>query len=355
MSRNLLLLLGMAAFPPLVSADWNDTSTGIDLNRLPTFPLTKIRSGWLWAGTHITFDGISAWSNPGKREVVLRGTSQKGKAWEAHLHALDEVWKGDLDGNGVDDFVLIASGPYFNGRITPVFSISILLMGDDRLPVPFFTAVYKGEGGIGIKHIVDLDHDGRAELLTSWYDEAASDPLVGVFCSGHWVTQLYRFREFRAEEVQGKIANLTFPFVHNWSYRGTGCAVGSNSNVEVQAPTLHEHGTAMQREVSATIVGRREESIEILPVRGCRSIQAPVVVYDRLTVRMIAIENLWDSAKYDLEEAIRRDGAPVRLSGLEDRQHDGYCSANLIWGDARAKVHRPTGTRRPASAPESRQ
>src|SRR5579883_1596254 len=43
----------------LAPANWNDTSTGIDLNKLPHFPLTKIRSGWLKDGARTKFDGIT--------------------------------------------------------------------------------------------------------------------------------------------------------------------------------------------------------------------------------------------------------------------------------------------------------
>ncbi|QOY85344.1 hypothetical protein [Paludibaculum fermentans] len=326
----LVVMLSFAA----AWGNWNDTSTGIDLNKLPRFPLTRVRSGRLDAGKHIVFDGISASSKRDERAILLRGVSKRGKAWEVHIHALDEVWKGDLDGNGVQDYVLFASGPAFNGRTTPLFSLSILLMDDQGLPVPFFTLVYKGEDGMGIKHLVDLDHDGRAELLTSWYDEAASDPMVSVFCSGHWVTQLYRFRNLRAEEVRGEMAGLTFPFVHNWSYRGTQCAIEPKPYMAVKAPKVYDHGTALGGEVGTEIVGRQEEWIEIRPAAGCQRINSSVVVYDRPNKRVIAIENLWNPAKEHLEDAILRDGVPVRLSGLDDRQHDGHCFVNLLWAES---------------------
>lgn len=333
--------------------NWNDTSTGIDLNKLPRFPLTRVRSGWLDAGKQIVFDGISASSKRDERGILVRGVGKRGKAWEVHIHALDEVWKGDLDGNGVQDYVFFASGPYFNGRTTPVFSLSILLMDDQGLPVPFFTVVYKGEDGMGIKHLVDLDHDGRAELLTSWYDEAVSDPVAGAFGSGHWVTQLHRFRSLRAEEVKGKMADLTFPFIHNWTYGGPPPG-HETTPLPVEAPRIYDHGTALQGEVRTTTLGRGENWINIRPVAGCQQINSSVVVYDRPNKRVIAIENLWNPAKENLEDEVLRDGVPVRLSGLRNQQHDGYCFANLLWAEMPAQVGVPTGTRRPASTPENR-
>jgi hypothetical protein len=61
------------------SGNWNDTSTGIDLNKLSQFPLTKVRSGWLQAGSRIKFDGITAGTNEGDRpNCPLRTPSIRG-------------------------------------------------------------------------------------------------------------------------------------------------------------------------------------------------------------------------------------------------------------------------------------
>jgi hypothetical protein len=235
-----------------VSGNRNDTSTGIDLDKLKQFPLSKIRSGWLRAGERVTFDGMTATAPTATREVILRGAGKSGKHWGAHLSGVDEVWRADLDGNGTQDYVLFGSGPYFNGRTTPVFSLSILLMDNDGIPAPFFTVVYKGENGDGIKHLVDLNHDGHAELLISIYDEAASDARVGPFCSCHWTTQLYRFRNFAGEEVRGAIGGINFPFVHEWTYRGTECTEERHPFLPVQPAPIYEYGSS-QRGVITTI------------------------------------------------------------------------------------------------------
>ena len=175
----------LAVFLPVLFGNWNDTSTGIDLDKLRQFPLVKIRSGGLKDSSRVTFDGISATSgSPADRQVRLRGTSKSGKKWEAHIFDLNEVWRADLDGNGTQDYVFFAGGPNFNGRVTPLFSLSILLIDREGLPVPFFTVVYSGENGEGIKHLVDLNHDGHAELLISTYDENPSDARVGPFLFG---------------------------------------------------------------------------------------------------------------------------------------------------------------------------
>src|SRR5215471_12084003 len=63
-----------------VFGNWNDTSTGIDLDKVRHFPLTKIRSGWLKDGSRVMFDAISATAAKGdEREVQLRGLGSSGK------------------------------------------------------------------------------------------------------------------------------------------------------------------------------------------------------------------------------------------------------------------------------------
>jgi len=320
-----------AAFLGTISANWNDTSTGIDLNKLQPFPLNKIRSGWLKDGERTAFDGIAATAASGEGDVRLKGAGVSGKRWEVHLSSLDEVWRGDLDGNGTQDYVLFAVGPYGNGRTAPSFSLSILLMDRDRMPVPFFTVVYRGENGDGIKHLVDLNHDGHAELLISTYDERVYDPRVEAFCSGHWTNQLYRFRNLSAEEIRGRMGGMSFPFVHDWTYRGTVCPDMEKPYLSVEPAILREHGTSMQGEIVTTI-RQVDHSIGLLtidPVAGCKTIRADVVVYDRPNLRSIAFPNLSSDYSASLATRIQRRGMHVQLRGINNAG-DGDCLANLM-------------------------
>jgi hypothetical protein len=330
-------ILVAAVFLIAVWGNWFDTSTGIDLDKLRQFPLSRIRSGWLRDGSRITFDGITATAaTGGVQEVRLRGVGKSGKRWEVHVSGLDEVWRADLDGNGTQDYVLFGAGPYFNGRITPPLSMSILLMDRDGVPVPFFTVAYHEENGAGIKHLVDLDHDGRAELLISSYDERTSDARVGGFCSGHWITQLYRFKDFGAEEIRGTIGGINFPFVQDWTYRGTQCREEEPPFLSIEPAILDEHGTSSQGEVVTTILKSSDGGrfFEIDPVAGCRAISTELVVYDRPQIREIGFPNLFTTYTADLVDTIRRDGARVKLRGIDKWMGNGDCSVNLTWATA---------------------
>ncbi|MBZ5602993.1 MAG: hypothetical protein LAO79_11860 [Acidobacteriia bacterium] len=252
-------------------ANWNDTATGINFDALPHLRLTKLRSGFLKDGERATFDRITATAASGnQRGVVLRGIGKSGRHWEIHTFNLDEVYRGDLDANGTPDYVFFGGGPYFNGRMTPLFSLSILMMDRDGMPVPFFTVVYTGENGDGIKHILDLNRDGHAQVLISMYDEIPSDPKAQ-FCSGHWTNQVYQFTNLAAQEVRGTIGGIQFPLVHNWSYGAAECGESSQDLNLDRAPEIADHGTG-----SRDSLARR---FEVSTARSifCRSIRYLVV------------------------------------------------------------------------------
>jgi len=285
-------------------------------------------------GSSISFDGIAAHAIlTDERGVRLSGAGRSGRRWQADLCCLNEVWRGDLDGNGVPDYVFFSGGPYGNGRTAPLFSLSILSMDADRMPAPFFTTVYKGENGDGIRHLVDLSNDGRAEILISSYDEGESDDRVGAFCSGHWVNQLYRFNDLGVEEMSGTFSGITFPMIHNWSYRGTECLETPRPFGSLQPPDVRDHGSSAQRE-AATIIRAGPDAVGALgiePVGGCKTIRAAVVVYDRSQVREIAFPNPFGPYSQRLEERIRRDAARVGLRGINHEPTSGECSVNLMW------------------------
>jgi hypothetical protein len=327
------ILLG-GIFLGAVFGNWNDTTTGLDLDKLPHFPLHKIRSGWLKDGSRVTFDAISATAaNREAREVQLRGLGRSGKPWEAHIFGLDEVWRADLDGNGTQDYVFFAGGPYFNGRMTPPFSLSILLMDSEGMPTPFFTVIYHGENGDGVKHLLDLDHNGHAELLISTYDENTSDSRVGPFCSGHWTNQLYQFKDLAAEEVRRTVGGITFPLVHDWSYRNVECAYEGIPSLPVRPPILYEHGTRKEGQAKIRKVDTATGLLTIEPLAGCKAITAKVITYDRPQLREIAFPNLFDAYAAELADRIRRAGAQAQLRGIDRWMGNGNCSVNLMWAN----------------------
>ena len=202
-------------------------------------------------------------------------------------------------------------------------------MDSQGLPVPFFTSLYHGENGKGIKHLVDFSRDGHAELLMSNYDENTSDPRVGPLCSGHWTTQLYGFKNLGTEEIRGVFGGLKFPFVHAWTYRGTECMDEGGAFYKVEPPDLAGKGTI--GEVTTAIRAVKEPGfLEIDPVEGCKQVQAATIVYDRPAIREIAFPAMFSDYNGNLARAISRDRVPSRLRRLDKLGH-GNCAADQIW------------------------
>ncbi len=318
-----------------VVAGWNDSSTGIDLNALPHFPLVKLRSGLFLHGTETTFDQIHATSveSANERAIVLRGSGVYGKRWEVHLSKLDEVWRGDLDGNGTQDYLFVAPGPYSNGRTAPPCSISILLMDRDAMPMPFFTTVYHCENGDSIKHVLDVQHDGHAALLISDYDENASDPLAIPTESGHWTHQLLRFNDLTAEDLRGVFAGIKFPLIHACSNRGKqNTADPESQKFPLQPPVIYDYSTSARRKAITTLrPGSDDLFLKTAPVTGCDTINAGPLVYDNSGTREIAFPSPFGDYRAKIAERIRRAGMSVELRGFSKVAGDGRCFANLVW------------------------
>ncbi len=227
----------------------------------------------------------------------------------------DEVRRGDLDKNGTQDYVIFGPGPYGNGRTAPSFSLTILLMDDDALPVPFFTAIYHRENGLGLKHLVDLDHDGRGELLISTYDELVN---------------------FGADEFRETLGGIRFPFVKNWTYGPAG-----SFHPPVKPPVLFEHGTSMKGELSTRLRGTTDQDLwTIDPVSGCKAIATSTVVFDQESIREISFENPRNAHQSALTEKIRGAGVPVTLRGVDHWMANGNCSVNLLWASSAVPVQR---------------
>ena len=312
------LLLALGA-----SAGIDDTSTGIDLNNLPHPALTKVRAGALKPGELAAFDGIGATTT--QFETVLRGKGKSGRAWTVHLcdTCFEEVWRGDLDGNGTQDYAIVGYGPYGNTRKDAAYSLALLLMDGDGMPAPFFTPLFHGDNGDAVKHLVKLD--GQVRLLVPRYDEVPSNERVGPYCSGHWVTQAYGMTSTTVEEVRGTIGGMRFPFVQNWAYSHPECAnhpIGFSGRAKVLEIRTNDKGA-----VETKLRARDENSLAlpVEPVADCEAIFADAIVYDSKAAREVAFPNLREDAQGRVADKIRAADVPVELRGVHE------CTASLMW------------------------
>jgi hypothetical protein len=313
-------------------ANWNDTSTGIDLKSLSAFPLTKVRSGLLRNNARVQFDGFVARTGgpadgPAVDEVVLSGTGKSGEGWTVHfsLVAFDQVYRGDLDGNGTQDYVVFGGSPYFNGRLAPPGRITVLLMDQQGLPVPFESPLYDDTGPL---HVVDVLHDGRARLALGAYDENGWDNRSSGFCSGHWITDLYEPAGLNWQGFQGTAEGTTFPFVHRWTY-WPDC---NDPPPEPWKEVIHtgQYSTASADITSVRVAEGDTLAVKLIPSSGCEGVSIGSVVYDQRSRREVALVANTES-RAELVARIRAEKADVTLRGVYRSPDDRSCRANLLW------------------------
>jgi hypothetical protein len=271
-------------------ANWNDTSAGIDLASLPAFPLAKVRSGLLKDNAPVRFDGLMARmvgrdNGPVPSEVILQGTAKSGKRRVAHFGwlAFDEVYRGDLDGNGTQDYVVIgATG--FMLRTTPPRSLIVLLMDRQGLPVPFEAGLHDVQGS---KHVVDVLHNGHAQLAVSIPDENPWDNEAGGGCSGRWVTDLYEAVDLNWRGFHGSAAEVTFPFVLGWT-DGPRCNPPGPPQPWQPSIRTSQYSTEVADVATARVAESGPGWVKLIPASGCEDIQVGAVVYDQRSRRKIS-------------------------------------------------------------------
>jgi hypothetical protein len=316
----------------LVLANWNDTSRGIDLSQLRSFPLARVRAGLLRDGETRSFGGLVATDHGG--EVQLRGAAGSGKPWIAHFGevAFDQVYRADVDGNGTEDYVVYGRLPFANGRTAPNAQITLLLMDTDGLPTPYETYVYDSHPEHGPRVLIDLLHNGHAQLLLSSYDEIMWDGRVEAFCSGHWINQVLEPKDMRWVEYHGSALGIEFPLIHRWSYWPKN-ALGSPRRVQEKV-SIPDRSTALSEITAAQIIRTGDSEmvgIHIAPPRGCVDFHIDTVVLDDAANRLIALYNPAAAYKAELLRRMKRDKTIVRLYGLE-HDADQTCHATMLWG-----------------------
>jgi hypothetical protein len=133
---------------------------------------------------------------------------------------------------------------------------------------------------------------------------------------------------------------MKFPFIHNWTYRGTECAAQQKPFFATKPTAVYEYGTSTQGAVSTSIrrTGDASGLLSIEPAVGCKAITAMVLVYDRSQIREMAFPIQFGTYSGGLTDRIRRDGAHVELRGIDKGVGNGSCSVNLLWANMDRKT-----------------
>lgn len=136
--------------------------------------------------------------------IRATGTDNAGNPWAVEFeskHGGCSLWRADLDRDGQQDLIALTTDATSGGESV----LTLLLIDNLGRPVPWQAVGHYDEGDQGIANLVDLDRDGRAELLFLHVE--------GIDRGRARVTSLsrYEIKNARLKRVDGRFATETFP------------------------------------------------------------------------------------------------------------------------------------------------
>lgn len=140
-------------------------------------------------------------------KLQFSGTDLHGRTWTVTGGGLmgGALHSADLDHNGTTD-ILYASFTGGNGLAPPMHILTLMFDSTGR-PVLSEMDGYFEIDARGIKDLLDLDGDGKAELLRQSFDD------------GYWITSLYEAREARWQIIHGQHAGRQYPMYTRFTNR----------------------------------------------------------------------------------------------------------------------------------------
>jgi len=218
LSIALSLAFGIDFHPPMAKADFH-----LPLKRTegPVFPLKLLADGenprqsegidsdfQIGLGTVRAFISLVGGAS-------ITGEGKGGKVWEVKLKNIRislgyQLYSGDLDNNGLIDLVLVTyTGA--NGFL-PYSILSIITFDSQGLPVLLQDGQDVEAKNDRVTEIVDLDRDGRAELIATHYDnDDGKDKWDGYF-----ITDIYKVEDAHWRRLS-LYENYSFPVYAHWS------------------------------------------------------------------------------------------------------------------------------------------
>lgn len=260
--------------------------------------------------------------------AVIEGKDKGGAPWRVRLGNLSgygsRLYTADLDRDGVQDLVIVS--PTGGNGLAPSSHLFALTFDEKGRPVPFEADGYFEEDKRGVFDLLDIDRDGRAELLYMNFDD------------GYWITTLYEVQGGHWRRVEGARGRRTYPlytrFTNRPNRRPTVPASGRKPfmpDLSNAAPVLrgtlaaYEWADIKQSENIKLFVNASDGRVTCSPVAWFGSFG---VVADSAEGReVITIYGNEEAAKALLETAVN-DRSEVTLYGR--RSAEG-CSPEWVW------------------------
>jgi hypothetical protein len=265
--------------------------------------------------------------------LLLSGVATEGRKWMFHLEAREtnspyHVYTADLDKNGNPDIILVSDT--FGCGLSPSTHLNVILFDHEGLPVPFSSDGYASYDEGGIDELLDIDGDGKAELIHMNFD------------GGYWVTSAYRAKDGRWARVNGACGGCRFPLFTRFTDRPNRIGVTPRTGILPWSPDLGNSTAAVRGRLLAyrwANVGQSEDiELRIGTVAGDRIVGTPsswhatfCVVIDDKGGRRVALLSSSEQVVQQMLKEVSTGGHEVTLYGRRRKEH---VSPELLWAVA---------------------
>jgi hypothetical protein len=160
--------------------------------------------------------------------IVLSGKDKAGKGWSVNFGSKagfgGKLFTADLDKNGFRDLLMIF--PTAGNGLAPSSHVLTLLFDSEGRPIPFEAEGYYDTEMQSLPELVDMNRNGRAELVFMNYDD------------GYWITNLYEASNGRWQRLRGLVGKRSFPLYTRFTHRPNHKAVPPAKGRKPFAPDL---------------------------------------------------------------------------------------------------------------------
>jgi hypothetical protein len=161
--------------------------------------------------------------------LVIIGKDKTQKPWTIRVCGESvglpySTYVTDLDRDGTPDLVLICGTG--GCGLAPSSHFLCFLFDEMGRPVPFTADGYFDYDEHGIRDLLDINRDGKAELVYMNYDD------------GYWITSLYEATRGHWQRLGGRFGQRTFPVYTRFSNRNNHTPVIPKAGRHPFAPDL---------------------------------------------------------------------------------------------------------------------
>ncbi len=260
--------------------------------------------------------------------AVIEGKDKGGAAWRVRLGNLSgygaHLYAADLDRDKVNDLVIVS--PTGGNGLAPSSHLMALTFDEKGRPVLFEADGYFQEDARGVFDLLDIDRDGRAELLYMNFDD------------GYWVTTLYEAEGGRWRRIEGAHGRRTYPLYTRFTNRPNRRPVAPRTGHKPFTPDLSNAAPVLRGTLASyewADLSQSENLKLVFNTDGGTVACSPLAWYGSFGVvadsnggrEVVTVYGNEEAAKALLDEVVKSK-AEVALYGR--RSAEG-CSPEWLW------------------------